>query len=214
MISPDKLDILQRSWVHLLSQFQIGPAEAYPLFDRLTSAYQEPHRHYHNLEHIAEMLKVAGKLSDQAKNVLAIQLAIWFHDAIYDPKAKDNEEQSAQLAIRELQALRVPDSAVNEIAAMIRATAHTESTSMDPDIAILLDADLAILGAEESRYRRYAAAIRREYSWAEEPAYREGRKRVLESFLKRPAIYRTARMHEVGDVPARRNLQAEIERLS
>ncbi len=214
MISPERMDGLQRSWLQLLTQFNIAPVDAYSLFDRLIAAYQEPHRHYHNIEHIAEMLKIAGKLSDQATNLPAIQLAVWFHDAIYDPKAKDNEERSALLATAELQSLGIPAETAKEVGDMIRATAHVDSTTVDTDTAILLDADLAILGAEESRYLRYAEAIRQEYAWVEEAAYREGRTRVLESFLKRPAIYRTPRMQAVGDEPARRNIKAEIERLT
>jgi predicted metal-dependent HD superfamily phosphohydrolase len=96
---------------------------------------------------------------------------------------------------------------------MIRATAHSAAGEVDADTAVLLDADLAILSAEERRYARYAADVRREYTWVDEPAYRAGRTKVLEGFLARSRIYRTERMHAAAEAAARANLRAEVERL-
>ena len=173
MISPERMDGLQRSWLQLLTQFNIAPVDAYSLFDRLIAAYQEPHRHYHNIEHIAEMLKIAGKLSDQATNLPAIQLAVWFHDAIYDPKAKDNEERSALLATAELQSLGIPAETAKEVGDMIRATA----TSIRPQwIGTRQFYSMPILrswGQRNCAIFRYAEAIRQEYAWVEEAAYRK-----------------------------------------
>jgi len=212
MFSPERLELLQRTWVMQLARLGIQPGAAYPLFDDLAARYQEPYRHYHNLEHIGEVLKVISKLGDQAADPLALFLAAWYHDAIYDPRAKDNEDRSAELAISSLTALAVPEELLNNVAAMIRATAHTAALA-DGDTVILLDADLAILGAEEKRYGRYAQAIRQEYSWVDDNAYRTGRARVLESFLKRERIYRTQRMFEAGEQAARENMRRELELL-
>jgi predicted metal-dependent HD superfamily phosphohydrolase len=159
------------------------------------------------------MFKVAGKLADAATDPAAVHLAIWSHDAVYDPRATDNEERSAALALERLRPLGVPDHTLLHVAAMIRATAHTAVDEVNADTAVLLDADLAILSAEERRYARYAADIRREYAWVHEAAYRTGRMKVLEGFLARPRIYRTERMHAAADEAARANLRMEIERL-
>src|SRR5262245_10907424 len=97
-LSPERLDQLLAGWVRLLANWSVTPADAYPVLDRLVSAYSEPHRYYHTLEHLAEMFKVAGKLADAATDPAAVQLAIWFHDAVYDSRATDNEERSAALA--------------------------------------------------------------------------------------------------------------------
>jgi predicted metal-dependent HD superfamily phosphohydrolase len=99
------------------------------------------------------------------------------------------------------------------VAELIRATKHSVSDSNDADTALLLDADLAILGASPERYRDNADAIRREYSWVDEAAYRSGRGEVLGSFLRRDRIYRTERMAELREEFARSNLRAEITRL-
>ncbi|HKB01825.1 MAG TPA: hypothetical protein VKD90_06375 [Gemmataceae bacterium] len=199
--------------VPLLTSFSANPADAHLLFDRLVAAYSEPHRFYHTLEHIHDMLAVAAKLTAAAADPGAIELAIWFHDAVYDPKAKDNEDRSAELAIEWLRPLRIPEEILRHVAAMIRATAHTSADVFDADTSVLLDADLAILSADESRYARYAADIRREYAWVEESAYRAGRAKVLQGFLARPRIYRTERMHTIAENAARRNLGVELEQL-
>ncbi|HJZ93923.1 MAG TPA: hypothetical protein VKE40_23820 [Gemmataceae bacterium] len=213
MISPERLAAMQAGWVRLLARFSVAPADAYPVFDWLVAAYSEPQRHYHTLEHLSEMFRVAARLADAAADPAAVELAIWFHDTIYDPRAKDNEERSAALSVEVLRPLRVPEETIQHVAAMIRATAHSATADVDADTAVLLDADLAILGAAEPRYARYAADIGREYAWVEESAYRAGRAKVLEAFLARPRIYRTERMHAVAEEPARRNLRAELEQL-
>jgi predicted metal-dependent HD superfamily phosphohydrolase len=213
MISPERQEILQLGFVALLGKYNITPADAYPIFDRLIAAYAEPQRYYHNLEHIAEMLKVVGRLADTAANLPAVQLAVWFHDAVYDPKAKDNEARSAQLAVELLQPLGIPTPTLDHVATLINATAHGTPAEIDADTAVLLDADLAILAAEEKRYRRYASAIRQEYVWVEEEAYRTGRAQVLANFLARPRIYLTERMFVAAEEAARVNMAAEIESL-
>ncbi len=210
MVSPERLDGLQRSWVHLLASFGVTPAAAYPPFDRLVEAYSEPHRHYHTLEHVGEVLRVVGRLKGDA----AVQLAVWFHDAVYDPRAKDNEARSGELAVWELSAVGLPGEVALRVAELVQSTAHFDPTDgSGPDFDTLHDADLAILGASEVRYARYAADIRKEYDWVPEADYRAGRRMVLETFLARPRIYRTDVMFTEGEEAARRNLAGEIAAL-
>jgi predicted metal-dependent HD superfamily phosphohydrolase len=215
MITPERLDALQAGWVRLLTGFGVAAVDAYPVFDRLVAAYSEPHRYYHTLEHIAEMLKVVGRLAPLSDQLSAIQLAVWFHDAVYDTSAKDNEERSAQWATHCLGELAMPDSVIQMVAKLIRATNHRSHNAAcsDENMAILLDADLAILAAAEPRYLRYATDIRREYADLSDQQYRSGRIAVLQTVLDRPRIYSTHVMFIEGEASARRNLQAEIERL-
>lgn len=210
MVSPERLDLMQRGWVNLLAPFGVMPAVAYPAFDRLVEAYSEPHRHYHTLEHVGEVLRVVGRLKGEP----AVLLAVWYHDAVYDSKAKDNEEKSAELAERELATLGFTEEVTKHVGDLVRSTAHFDATSFTgPDFDILHDADLAILGASETRYARYAADVRKEYDWVSEADYRAGRRKVLDSFLSRERIYRTEVMFVEGEEAARRNMQAETERL-
>src|SRR3954467_11456663 len=100
---------MQAGWVRLLARFDVPPVDAYPVFDRLVAAHTEPHRFYHTLEHLAEMFRVAGKLADAASAPAAVHLAVWFHDAVYDPRATDNEGRSAALAAELLRPLGIPE---------------------------------------------------------------------------------------------------------
>ena len=215
MISPERLESMQKEWVRLLAHFGVSAAEAYPPFDMMVAAYGEPHRHYHNLEHLGEMFRVASRLAGQMENPVAVQLAIWFHDAVYDPRAKDNEAKSAALATDTLAALGVPAATVERVARLVNATAHLAAAEppADRDAAVLLDADLAILGAAEERYRRYADDMRKEYAFVPEADYRKGRAAVLRTFLARPRLFLTRPMFEEGEPRARANLAWELKEL-
>lgn len=212
MLSPERLDILQTQWIRFVGGLGVEPAAAYPVFDRLVISHSEPHRHYHTLEHVAEVLKVAGRMGRTCENPVAVAFAVWFHDAVYDPTRHDNEARSAELANAELTEMGIESKVIVRVVELIRLTDHRDSPC-DPDADVLLDADLAILGAGEDRYRRYAEAIRREYAHVPDEAYRTGRARVLESFLARPRIYRTETMSLEAEAAARRNLADEIGRL-
>jgi predicted metal-dependent HD superfamily phosphohydrolase len=214
MISPERLDALQWAWIGLLQSYEVEPATVYPVFDRLVAAHAEPHRHYHTLEHVGEVLRVIGRLGRLAPNLRAVQLAAWFHDAVYDPRAKDNEARSADWAERELTTLGLPADDVSQVVNLVRSTAHFDGEQFSgPDFDVLHDADLAILGAAEARYRRYADDVRKEYAWVQDADYRTGRTKVLQSFLARSHIYRTDLMREEGEAAARRNMAEEAERL-
>jgi predicted metal-dependent HD superfamily phosphohydrolase len=214
MVSPERLESMQKAWARVLEKYRVTPRDAYPAFDVLVAAYSAPERHYHNLEHLAEMFRVVERLAGQVEDPHALHLAVWFHDAVYDSRAKDNEQRSGELAVDLLGPIGVPAAAIERIVSMIWATAHTsDGPPALRDTQILLDADLAILGAAEERYARYAADIRKEYAWVPEPNYRAGRAEVLTKFLAQPRIYHTQIMFEEGDARARANMRAEIASL-
>lgn len=215
MVSPERLMSMQNAWARALEKYRVAPADAYPAFDVLVAAYTAPERHYHNLEHLADMFRVVDRLSAQVEEPAALHMAVWFHDAVYDSRAKDNERRSGELAVDLLGPIGVPASAIDRIVQMIWATQHTADAAPPAmrDTRALLDADLAILGAAEDRYARYARDIRTEYAWVPDADYRAGRARVLEQFLARPRIYFTDVMFEEGETRARANLRAEIATL-
>jgi predicted metal-dependent HD superfamily phosphohydrolase len=216
MYPPERLDPLQRGWAKLLERYGVAPADAYPVFDVLVAAHSAPDRHYHNLEHVAEMLRVVSRLVGIADDPSVLQLAAWFHDAVYDPRARDNEDRSAELAAALLGPVGVPRADLERVGRLVRATAHLADTEPagDRETAILLDADLAILGASPERYQRYAADIRREYAWVPEADFRAGRSRVIGHFLARHRLFRTDLMYAEGEAAARANLRAELASLS
>ncbi len=183
------------------------PQEA---FDAIVSAYTTPPRAYHNLDHIEVCLTEFEMVKALAAAPIAIELAIWFHDVIYNPQAHDNEERSADFATEKLAGLGVADSLIHEVRHLILATKH--NAEVTGDAALLTDIDLAILGKPDDEFDRYDAAIRQEYSWVPDDLYRVGRSRVLQGFLNRPSIYQTEFFGNRYEVQARINLQRAIER--
>ena len=215
-VSPERVEAMQQAWTKLLERYRVTAEHAYPVFDVIVAAYTSPERHYHNLEHLSEMFRVVGRLAPNVDDPAAAQLAIWFHDAVYDPRAKDNEARSGELAVDLLGPIGVPASTIERVVRLIRATAHMVSYEPpgDRDTATLIDADLAILGAAEERYKRYAGDIRKEYAWVPEEDYVKGRAEVLRKFLARPRIFTHPLMFEEGETRARKNLTAELETLT
>ena len=173
-------------WHNLLRSWNVDPIQADQKFDEIRRAYAGPGRFYHTLDHVLAVLATVESLASFAKNLNAVKLAAWLHDVIYDSKASDNEERSAEYAERLCEELAIPEG--HRVAALIRKT-KTHDAGDDVDAQVLLDADLAILGASEADYQAYAENIRREYAWVPEPEYRKGRRQVLERFLTRPRIF-------------------------
>ena len=182
-----------------------------PWYERLTRAYAEPQRHYHNQQHIAECLAEFDGARHLARQPVAVELALWFHDAVYDPKAGDNEEQSAVLAKNCLEAAGLPTlaSTVSELV-MATKTHHTEA---GPDAALVVDIDLSILGQGEARFAEYESQIRKEYGWVLKPIFNSKRKEILQRFLGRERIYTTEYFANRYEEAARRNLERSIGKL-
>jgi predicted metal-dependent HD superfamily phosphohydrolase len=189
--------------------------------DRLLAAYAEPHRRYHDQRHLAEVLTAIDRLATpeaSGAELGVVQLAAWFHDAVYDPRAPagDNEEASARLAEQLLPELGVAPDLVARVAALVRGTA-THTGAADPAderyAALLDDADLAILASAPDRYADYAAAVRAEYAQVPDPAFRAGRREILLGLLDRPRIYRTPAAYDAWESRARTQVSAEVERL-
>jgi predicted metal-dependent HD superfamily phosphohydrolase len=141
-----------------------------PVFSRLSAAYGEPHRFYHNLGHIADCLGWFDRAEEPVSDRQAVELAIWFHDVVYDTRSSDNEEKSAVWAERSLERGGVRSSLVEKVGHLVRLTSH-RSFPDDPDTRVLLDVDLAILGSAPARFAYYQRAIREEYRWVPEPSH-------------------------------------------
>ena len=176
------------------------------------SAYSGPGRYYHNLGHVEACLEVFRQFRHLARRPHEIELAIWFHDAVYDTRRDDNESRSADWASAYLNEHGAKASVTARIAGMICATKHHETD--DEDTALLLDVDLSILGMPPDVFAAYDAAIRREFEWVPEAQFREGRLRVLTAFLGRDRIFRTESLFECYESRAKANLARAIESLT
>ena len=180
-------------------------------FQRLAAAYQAPTRHYHTLQHIENLLHRldAAVLHDRA----VVELAVWFHDAVYNALKPDNEARSAAEALAFLKDSALEPARQQRVAFLIERTAdHTQPQPPDDsDLLLFLDADLSILGAPEAAYWAFARHVRQEYRLVPDLLYRPGRRKVLAKMLAAPVLFRTPALHAELDAAARRNLQAEID---
>lgn len=194
-----------------------------PLIDddlktELSVLYKGGDRHYHNLAHIEAMLALARDYRTLLDDREAVEAAIWFHDAVYDSRAKDNEAQSAALAEQKL-AGRIDAGRLSRVSAMILATATHQLPLFDDvaatrDASLFLDMDLSILGAAPDAFDAYERAVRREYGWVEEPMWRAGRGAVLKSFLARPHIFHTQEFRQRFEPQARLNMARSLQALT
>ena len=199
---------LQASWQRAWASLQLTPESG--LLQQLLNAYSEPQRHYHTLQHLGECLSHFESVRDLAQHPGEVGIALWLHDAVYDVKGKDNELRSAQWAVSALQHSGASEAVCQRVHDLIMATCHT-ATPVEADAQLLVDIDLAILGASPVRFAEYDQQVRAEYRWVPSLIYGFKRKQVLQSFLQRPQIYATAFFHEQLEPQARENLRQAIK---
>ncbi len=173
--------------------------------------WDEPHRHYHDRRHLAECLLRFDAVRAAAVHPAEVELALWYHDAVLDPRAADNEARSAELAAADMAAAGVPPDAIARIRAAILATRHV----VDPpagDAALTVDIDLGILAAPPERFDAYERDVRAEYAWVPSMIFRHKRRGILKAFLDRPRIY-TSGAFDADEPRARANLARSVARL-
>ena len=179
----------------------------------LLGRWSEPHRAYHDLAHLDEVLHRIDLLAGEADRPDLVRLAAWFHDAVYDPRATDNEERSAEVATVALADLGLAPDAVAEVARLVRLTATHAVAPGDRDGAVLCDADLAVLASDRLRYQSYTEGVRREYAHLDDPAFARGRADVLQRLLDRPQLFTTTYGRREWEQTARANVAAETRSL-
>ncbi|WP_420466590.1 N-methyl-D-aspartate receptor NMDAR2C subunit [Panacagrimonas sp.] len=179
----------------------------------LRHRYSEPHRAYHTLHHLAECLQLLEQVRGFNASSAELELAIWFHDAVYNPRLSDNELRSADWARRELRRAGASVDLQDRVGALIMVTSHDGAPQTD-DERLLSDIDLAILGSGPTRFDEYERQVRSEYQHVPLRLYRAGRRKILLDFQARPHLYFTPDFRETREATARANLQRSIERLS
>jgi predicted metal-dependent HD superfamily phosphohydrolase len=179
------------------------------LLDRLIACYGEPHRQYHSMQHLDECFQRFAELRDLAEHPAEIEIALWFHDAIYEVKSHDNEQRSAQWAREAALSAGAANDAADRIHALVMATRH-QALPQTSDEQILVDVDLSILGADADRFDEYERQVRAEYAWVPGFVFRRKRREILGEFLARPRIYGTARFAASLETRARDNLRRSI----
>ena len=175
----------------------------------LLARYSEPHRAYHTLQHLAECLAHFGRERGLARHPGEVAVALWFHDAIYDTGRHDNEAESAAWARRALCEAGARDEVADRVHALVMATRHSE-TPATADERLLVDIDLAILGADAPRFAEYERQIRVEYAFVPDALFRAKRAEVLRGFDERRPIYATPALRERLEAAAHANLARSL----
>ena len=206
-----KETLSESRWSELATR--LGIVKPLVAFRWLEAHYEERARKYHTAHHINECLGILDRAHhEQASNPL-VEFALWFHDAIYNTFSKKNEERSADAAERVLERSGRRMADCDAVRALILATCHAREPT-DPAQQLLVDVDLAILGAEADRYAEFELQIRAEYWWVPTVMYRKQRAAVLKSFIHRPSIYATHEFRERLERQARNNIAWGLEQLS
>ena len=186
-----------------------GALQDYGLVIRRWSSWG---RHYHTLGHLEACLEEFDQVRDLALNQSEVELALWFHDVVYKVWRSDNEAQSAALAVEIMSQGGAVSAAVHRVVTSILATRH-QGREPNGDAALVVDIDLSILGQPDETYLQFERDVRREYWWVPRRRYVAARCAILESFLKRPAIYRYPEFQRRYEAAARVNLASAIARL-
>ncbi len=206
-----EIELLKKRWVGLFDSDK-DSAIIKVAFNNLVSRYTETHRYYHRLEHVIACLALVDEISDSISHLLNVELAIWFHDVIYDPNKSDNEEMSAKYAKAFLESIKLSSCEIEKIEHLIRLTKHP-SSPVTSDEKYLIDIDLSILGANDQLYDSYEVWIRKEYALIPNFLYSKGRKKLLNSFVKLDNIYQTAYFYEKYEIQARQNINRALQKL-
>jgi predicted metal-dependent HD superfamily phosphohydrolase len=193
---------------------QLGATDAdSALFQRLVDCYSEPHRKYHTLQHLEECFALLDRAESFPEHLAEVELALWFHDAIYNTRKGDNEKRSAEWARESILDAGLSKDQSGRIYELIMATKHN-ALPVGRDAEVLVDVDLGILGAEQTRFDEYENQVRQEYSWVPEFLYRRERRKVLEQFLNRSTIYSTEYFRDEFEARARDNLARSLTKTS
>ena len=200
---------LRNDWLDLCQR--LGAKNAEVVWGWLEAAYSESHRYYHTLNHIEHCLDELCSL--ERKYPPEVELAIWFHDIVYDTLSSDNEDKSAEIATNAVSLMQLPNGFVPIMRAMVLESKHSDHRYCTEETNIFIDIDLSILGQTPEVFAEYEQQIRQEYAWVPYIDYCTARINVLKKFLARPTIYKSMEMRAKFEQQARDNIKNSIDTL-
>ena len=203
--------MIKQKFLNLIRKYSSNEDYNLECWNDIENNYSSKSRHYHNLEHLDNMISELSKIQLEVNNLDCLLFAIYYHDIIYKPTKSDNEHQSALLFKNRI--AKTSFDKLSECIAQIEATKE-HKLSADNDTNILLDLDLSVLGKSTEEYKKYSENIRKEYRIYPDFMYRKGRKKVLKSILELDFIYKTDFFKQLYENQAKKNLKLELNQLS
>ncbi len=207
------MQTLQQSFTETALHYTADKNLVDTLWAEIAKQHSGSKRKYHNLAHLQNMHAQLASIKGAVEDWDTIVLSICYHDIVYNPLKKDNEEKSAALAGKRLREIQLPTYKITRCQQQISAT-KTHVTCADEDTNLFTDADLSILGHPAPTYQNYCLQIRQEYAIYPDIIYNPGRKKVLEHFLQMARIFKTEIFYNLYEQQARLNLQQEMDLLS
>lgn len=203
--------LLKEIWEKLAGKYSTNAILIEELWGEIEKAYNHK-RYYHNLNHLQSMFNDLEECKSLIENYDLVSFAVFYHDIIYQSHKRDNEEKSAEFAVKSLRKIGLEDSFIQACYTMILATKYHQENK-DSDTRYFLDADMAILGSEDSQYQEYVKGVRKEYALFPDLVYNPGRKKVLYKFLDMPRIFQTDYFYQKYEEKAKGNIEREIKML-
>jgi predicted metal-dependent HD superfamily phosphohydrolase len=207
---PRESEMTIARWLRLMNAWSFGENRA--TCEALVAAYSERGRHYHTVEHVSACLRHLDGFASELDSPREVEIALWFHDAIYKALSSHNEKDSADWAVSFMTECGSPPEEIGRVRRLIMATAHIAPTQTR-DEAALVDIDLSILGAEPSIYEAFERGVRKEYRLVPWFIYRKKRAEVLRGFSERPKIYTSGIFSEAIERQAKANLSNAVSEL-
>ncbi len=204
--------MIQSSYIELLKEYRVDFNSATELWGEIKTNYTKSNRHYHNLQHLGDLLGQLTNVKDRIDNWKVILFTVYYHDIIYKSTKKDNEEKSAELASKRMTEIGVDENDIKMCFEQIIAT-KTHIKHPNSDTNFFTDADLSILGQGPDTYKTYCENIRKEYSIYPNFLYNKGRKKVINHFLSMKKIFKTEEFFTKFEEQAKLNLQQELKSL-
>lgn len=203
---------MRSRWTSLCQRIKAKNHDPAYAFQELQEIYSEEGRFYHKFTHIEQCLAEFEPLRSIPENPDAVELAVWFHDLLYDTTRTDNEERSAKVAVEVLNDWGINNGLSKKVTELILLTKHT-TMPQTKDGKTLIDCDLAILGVDPKKFGQYEQDVRKEYAWVPDRAYHAKRTEILQRILEKERIYSTEQMQEKYEKQARKNLTMSIVRM-
>lgn len=201
--------MIKSIYIELLEDFGVNLSSAENLWREINANYSNKNRHYHNLKHLEDLYSELETVKDRIHNWTVMLFTLFYHDIIYKSTKKDNEEKSAELAVKRMTEIGMQESAATLCFEQIMATkSHKENS--DSDTNYFTDADLSILGRTPINYKTYCLNIRKEYAIYPDFLYNKGRKKVINHFLSMKKIFKTEEFYNRYEEQAKLNLQQEL----
>jgi pantetheine-phosphate adenylyltransferase len=182
------------------------------VYNKVVELYSQPHRFYHNLVHVVHALRDFEDVRNLSDNPEWLEMSLWLHDVIYDPKSTGHEEKSAEFAHQILKDAGIKDDYINLVKQLIMATKLGETLSTN-DAKLIADIDIANFGKSFETFSAYRDCVRDEYDFVPEQDFKNGTAQIFESFLKRDSIYHTEFFRQRYESHASENLKKALDSL-